>query len=311
MKSIGIDLEAPVDPAVMIEDIDYYDFFANVARNDPHGIGLPLRVGESMRCDDYGAFGLAWKSALNLRGSCDRAERYGRIHTTVSTYQVVESDKGCYMQLHRDGDRQNTGLRLSNETTIASIASICREVSTEDVMFYEVFFQHDAPSSTSAHDEYFNCPVSFNASRDALHIAAASMQTPNRLGDASIVRFFDTHLEEKLSKKVDESSLERRVRTRIAQSLSDGIPTVSDVAGHLGMSGRTLQRRLTESGYTYQALVDASRRQLAERLLRETTYPLAEIAFLTGFSEQSAFNRAFRRWAGQTPRSYRLRATPG
>jgi AraC-like DNA-binding protein len=74
------------------------------------------------------------------------------------------------------------------------------------------------------------------------------------------------------------------------------------------MSGRTLQRRLSARGYSFQALVDESRRELAERLLKETGYPLAEIAFLIGFSEQSAFNRAFKRWAGQTPRSYRLRA---
>ena len=60
----------------------------------------------------------------------------------------------------------------------------------------------------------------------------------------------------------------------------------------------------------FQELVDESRRQLAERLLRGSDYPLAEVAFLTGFSEQSAFTRAFRRWAGQTPRSFRIRAQP-
>jgi AraC-like DNA-binding protein len=59
-------------------------------------------------------------------------------------------------------------------------------------------------------------------------------------------------------------------------------------------------------GYSYQTLVDESRRQLAERLLRKTDFSLAEVAFMTGFSEQSAFTRAFRRWAGQTPRSFRL-----
>ena len=74
------------------------------------------------------------------------------------------------------------------------------------------------------------------------------------------------------------------------------------------MSGRTLQRRLADRGATYQSLVDEARRQLAEKLLRDTGYSLAEVAYLTGFSEQSAFTRAFKRWAGQTPRSYRLSA---
>ena len=77
----------------------------------------------------------------------------------------------------------------------------------------------------------------------------------------------------------------------------------------LGMSGRTLQRRLSERGQSFQSLVDLSRRDFASQLLRETEYSLAEIAFLTGFSEQSGFTRAFKRWQGQTPRSYRLAST--
>ena len=74
------------------------------------------------------------------------------------------------------------------------------------------------------------------------------------------------------------------------------------------MGARTLQRRLTERGLSFQSVVDMARHDLARRLLSETQYSLAEIAFLTGFAEQSGFTRAFKRWAGQTPRSYRLTA---
>jgi len=69
---------------------------------------------------------------------------------------------------------------------------------------------------------------------------------------------------------------------------------------------RTLQRRLSESGHSFQSIVDLARKKLALKLLGETELCLAEIAILTGFSEQSGFTRAFKRWAGQTPRSYRL-----
>ncbi|MEM7606283.1 MAG: helix-turn-helix transcriptional regulator, partial [Myxococcota bacterium] len=106
----------------------------------------------------------------------------------------------------------------------------------------------------------------------------------------------------------DEQSLEHRVRIEVSQTLADGVPSISDTAKRLGMSSRTLQRRLSASGYTYQQLIDEARRQLAEKLLRQTEYSVQEVAFLTGFSEQSAFTRAFKRWAGQTPRSFRLAA---
>ena len=310
LESVGIDIDAPADPKIMVRDTDYYDFFARVARADPNGFELPLRVGASMRCDDYGAFGLAWKSALTLRDSCERAERYARVLTSVATYEVRNADEGVYMHLQRAGER-TLGLRLSNEATIASIAAISQEVSTAEFRPLAIYFKHASPGSGAAHERHFACPVHFGSEKDALLVSHETMRAPNRLGDSSIVNFFDTHLNEELSKLADDASLEHRVRIQVSQSLSQGIPAVSDIADHFGMSGRTLQRRLTDRGYSFQALVDESRRELAEKLLSESEYPLAEIAFLTGFSEQSAFNRAFKRWAGQTPRSYRLQSQTG
>ena len=307
LASVGVDLDAPVDPAFMIPDTDYYALLERLAKEDPKGCELPLRAGASMNCDDYGAFGLAWKSAPNLRSSYGRAERYARILTSVSSYEVKDAQDSAYMHLHREGDRR-LGLRLSNEATIASIMSISQEVSTKEFHPLAIYFKHEAPKSISAHEAYFGCPVNFGTDKDALLVSKETLQTSNRLGDESISRFFDAHLETELAKLKDDSSLDKRVRIQVSQALSEGIPTISEVAGRLGMSGRTLQRRLSEHGHTFQTLVDESRRQLAEQLLHQTGYSLADVAFLTGFSEQSAFNRAFKRWAGQTPRSFRLSA---
>lgn len=307
MTAVGVDPDGSVDPKHMVPDTDYYDFLEAIAQSDPNAIDLALRVGATMRCEDYGAFGLAWKSAPNLRGSCERAERYARVLTSVATYQVRDAEEGIYMHLHRGGQRR-LGLRMSNEATIASIAAISQEVSTDRFQPLEIFFRHKAPASTAAHERHFGCPVRFGTEMDALLVSKAQMLQPNRLGDLAIAKFFDAHLEEELSQFDDSASLEHRVRIQVSQALSAGVPRISDIAGCLGMSGRTMQRQLSKRGYSYQALVDESRRELAHRLLEETEYPLAHIAFLTGFSEQSAFNRAFKRWAGQTPRSFRISA---
>ena len=77
------------------------------------------------------------------------------------------------------------------------------------------------------------------------------------------------------------------------------------------MSGRTLQRRLAEQDTSFQELVDDARRDLAKRLLRETEFSLIEVAFMTGFSEQSALTRAFKRWVGSTPGAYRADSAAG
>lgn len=307
LRSVGLDRDGPVDPTHMIEDVEYYAFFERAAAADPRPWTLPLRVGAAMECDDYGAFGLAWKTATTLGGSYDRAARYALVLTSVSMYEVEPTFNGAYMHLHRDGDR-GLGLRLSNEATIASIASISRQVSSTPFRPEAVYFKHEAPDSIAEHEAWFGCPVHFGSDRDALLVSARTLGTPNRLGDPTISHFFDAHLDAQVTRLDDVIPLERQVRDYVSTALSEGVPTLSAVAGHLGMSGRTLQRRLAENGYAFQALVDESRRSLAERLLRDTDFSLIEVTFMTGFSEQSAFTRAFRRWAGQTPRSFRLQS---
>jgi len=301
VRSMGIDLLKPV---YMISDTLYYKFFARAATIDRNGTSLPLRVGAAMCCDDYGAFGLAWKSATTLRRSYNRAERYAQVLTSVSTYEVEPAQGGAFINLHRSGHR-GLGMRLSNETTIASILSISREVSTEIIQPVGVYFKHPAPDSTQAHEFYFQCPVHFGATRDALFIRNENLQAPNKLADKGISRFFESHLDTEVSRLEDDASFDQRILGYLRQNLSEGIPLLSDVANHFGMSGRTLQRRLSDLGYSYQTIVDESRRRLAEDLLRNTEYALIEIAYMTGFSEQSAFTRAFKRWLGQTPLHFR------
>lgn len=294
----------------MIEDTEYYRLCERVARADENGVTVPLRVGSLMRCDDYGAFGLAFKSAVDLRRSYQRAERYGLVLTSVAAYEVTTEGDSHFMILHREGER-DLGLRLSNEQTVVAITQISREVSQHDFIPLAIHFKHPCPGETSAHEDYFGCPVLYNSDRDALELSEATITAPNKLGDASISEFFDTHLEKELAETADHTSLAKRMRIQISQTLSEGVPRVSEVAERLSMSPRTLQRRLSDQGLSFQSLVDESRRELAKRLLRKTDYALSEVAFLTGFSEQSSFNRAFKRWAGQTPRSYRLAVQSG
>ena len=308
LRTVGIDPDAQVDPRQMVDDHDYYAFYERMARLDPQGHSLSLRVGESMTPDDYGAFGLAWKSALTPRDSCARLARYSFVLTSVAAYEIMDTDQGMRMVLNRAGQRR-LGLRLSNETTLAAIVSMCRQVSTGSVRPVEVHLKHSAPATTGDHEVYFGCPICFDSDADALLFAHAEMARPNRKGDAGIVRFIDQHLDAELAGMRDDTALNRRVKNAVSSSLSAGVPKISAVAGRLGMSGRTLQRRLSELGLSYQGVVDDARRELSLSLLRDSDYPLVEVAYLVGFSEQSAFNRAFRRWAGETPRSYRLRAS--
>ncbi|MEM6490576.1 MAG: helix-turn-helix domain-containing protein, partial [Pseudomonadota bacterium] len=172
-----------------------------------------------------------------------------------------------------------------------------------------VSFAHEAPSRRAAHEAFFRCPIRYGADGDALAIPTDVADKPNRLGDQGVSAFLDAHLDDELNQLATDDDWDGRIRAQIAEALSDGPPSIAEVARRLGVSTRTLQRRLSENGVAFQILRDGARRDLAETLLRKTQYGLSEVAFLTGFSEQSSFNRAFKRWNGQTPAAFRQAVT--
>lgn len=304
LRSIGLNPEDETEVAQMVSDHAYYDLLERIADQIGDAVDFPLRVGASMDCDDYGAFGLAWKTAPTLRDSFARAERYWRLLTSVAEYEVRNNGQDAYFILHREG-RRRLGLRLSNEATLASATNIIRQVSPQDFAPLEVHLKHAAPGTTARHETYFGCPVIFDSELDALLVPSEALARPNRLGDEGITRYLLSHLDEALKRVAADHTLEQSVQHAISQSLSAGIPRMEAVARSLGLSERTLQRRLGEEGLSFQKMVENARRQLAEGLLVQSDYSLAEVAFLTGFSEQSAFNRAFKRWMDQTPAAYR------
>ncbi|MEM9170227.1 MAG: AraC family transcriptional regulator ligand-binding domain-containing protein [Pseudomonadota bacterium] len=310
VEGLGLSPDGPIDPAQMVPSSAYYDFFAALADRDPDGLVLPLRIGAAMRSDEYGAFGLAWKSAPNLRGSYARAERYGHVLGSAETYSLQRGADGWFFDLQKAGDGR-PGMALSNEASMAAVDIISKEVSTADFSPLAVYFKHAPRGDVRVYESHFGCPVRFETGRDALLVGEESINAPNTLGDETIATFFDRHLEKELAARANDDGLEQRVRRAVASVLSEGVPTLSLIASDLGIGARTLQRRLSDQGHSFQSVVDMARKDLAQRLLRETDYSLAEVAFLTGFSEQSGFTRAFKRWGGQTPRSYRLGAGRG
>jgi AraC-like DNA-binding protein len=105
--------------------------------------------------------------------------------------------------------------------------------------------------------------------------------------------------------KLREGSLVHRVKAGIIDSLPSGPVANEKVARELGMSVRSLQRRLAEAGTSFRDLLDTSRQEMAQSYIREPEIELVEIAFLLGFSDQSAFSRAFKRWTGNSPNEVR------
>jgi len=134
------------------------------------------------------------------------------------------------------------------------------------------------------------------------------LDLPNRLGDPAVAAFMRAYLDDQIEAMADGRSLAETLLHQLSTSLSNGVPTAVDVARDLGMSERTFYRRLSDEGMTFQGLLQQAQQSLAKDLLTRGECSIAEIAFLTGFSEQSTFSRAFKRWVGEPPASFRRNA---
>jgi len=171
LRSFGIDPGVAPDLSEMMPDHSYYDLLELITEAGTNTDPFQLSAEASMRCDDYGALGLAWKSAPDLRSTYDRAARYARLMTSVSTYEIRDDGKhgdDALFILHRVG-KPRPGLFISNEANIASIASYSRELTEEKFNPKLMYFQHKVPDDISAYERYFSC-LYFEFRRIFLHI---------------------------------------------------------------------------------------------------------------------------------------------
>ena len=161
-----------------------------------------------------------------------------------------------------------------------------------------------APANHADYAAVYGCAVRFGADQSALCIPRAVLDAPSPFEDATLLRVHLAHADAALH-QLDQRDTVRALRQLIAQHLERGAPTLEHCAAALGCTPRQLRHALTLAGSSYARVLDDFRRELAQRLLANPQAELAEISYLAGFSEQSAFQRAFRRWTQMTPLAWR------
>ncbi len=169
-----------------------------------------------------------------------------------------------------------------------------------------VALRRPRPSDPTPFSEFFRAPLRFGADRNELSFSLAVATRPLPLANNHMALQADNMMQAFLA-RLDESSWADRVRGILAKSLPDGLPKRDEVARRLGVSDRALGRKLAEEGMGFRRLGEEVRLELACGYLENNTVSVTEIAFLLGFSDSSAFSRAFKRWKGLAPRTYAAR----
>ncbi len=299
----GVNAEQPIDPAQMVPADAHYGLWEAILTT-LDSAGFPIRYACTLRADDYGAFGLATKTAPTLRESLNRAHRYLRVLTNTSWLEISESDSIVTVFFRREGARR-LGMRCANEAAVAELVSHSREITGVPFTPNCVRFRHSAPNDLAEHEHFFGCPLHYEQESDSVEFDRSVFDLNLPKADDGLSRFVLGHLDKVVTDMGEHRSLERSLKSLICDTMPDGPPKMTDVARRIGVSRRTLARRLSELDTTFQRFVEDTRRETAAQLLRQTHHSLGEISFLLGFSEQSAFQRAFKRWTGSTPSEFR------
>ena len=302
-REAGLDFAALQDPDARF-DSDHVSHLWElaVARSGNAAIGLAgaSRAGPG----HFGVVAYSLMSSPDLLGVLSRIARYVQVVSDAATVTVLQQGDDYRLVLDlKHGLRAVPHQRFAFD--LLTFLSFCRWVSGNALTPIGVELSHPGTGAGRAFEAVFGCAPRFGSAANALVFSYADATRPLLTANDRLSAIHDRIVTEHLQ-RAPTTQIKARVCTEIARRLPDGAPTRGALALALAMSERTLHRRLTDEGTSFQHLIEGTRRELAESYLARRDLSLADVAYLLGFKDQGSFFRAAHRWFRMTPRQYRL-----
>ncbi len=277
----------------------FLDRAVRLAPNQPVGI----QVGAQVQVSHTGVLGYL---VLNSETLADALETYLLCEHHFYSHSLATLNRNDAEWTLSWPDRLGSEYALFGQVAISALVTFLRKRFPGGCQLCSVSLSGEPPEHVDVFENFFGCPVSFGPSRPAVSFSTDTIHkpTPGLLaGDFHAMRL---HQQEAIGTviKINDPFLHRFTHV-LLRHIPKGKATLKQVAQDLNCSPRTTQRMLKRSNLSYQQLLDGLREQLALRYLLHTSLTLAEISVLIGYSDQSAFNRAFLKWNGATPGRYR------
>ena len=302
MKQVGLDPKAFRDPKVRlpVQFADVVFTRASFLISDP---AFALRAADCWHPSNLGALGYAWLSSGSLKTGLKRIERYTNIINSQAIDRCREEPGGVsYVYDHGRGDAP-IGPTLA-DISLSIVMAMCRMNFGGELHPVSVNLRRAMPKDPSPWRDFFGCDIRFNANEDSFLLDRRSVEMPLPSSNQEVAASFDLILTKQLA-ELSQVDIPTRCKVLLLRQLTSGEPSEQELASAMLMSRRTLQRKLGELGLSYHQLLDETRYELAKRYLDDTQRSVTQITFLLGFSEQSAFTRAFKRWSGKSPTAHR------
>lgn len=260
-------------------------------------------IGQQIRDYHSGVLGYLVANTLTVQEALSCFHRYQVLLHNFGPVNVALIDGLVHVQWDYLG-KQST--QLSDEVFISSvIAFLHRVTGRQDIHPTRIHFNHPEPDTEQSYPTIFDCDVVFDQSQLGIIFSPDILALPINSSDPHLLEILDRQAKALCLQSYEQDPLLSSLEKAIVESFSKGTPNEERLAKHLNISRRTLHRRLEARGLNYKQFLQQVRKRLADLYMSDQTLSLSDIAFLLGYSEQSAFSRAFKHWNGITPSAYR------
>lgn len=267
---------------------------------------LGLRLGADIRARELGLVGYTMSFSATLGAALERIARYDRIVSDALEVQLEPTEGATWVRIEVQPALR--AFRPAADARLAALLGVCREITGAPIEPLTVQLPYRRPAAAEEYERFFRGPLEFGALGTAFLLSASDLARPIAAGDPSLTGYLDQLALQALAALGAERTMEDQVRRVLWTDLAAGEAHLERVARTLGLSPRALQRRLAEEKTTFAAVLARLRQDTAQPLLRDGRLAVAEVAYLLGYEDPSSFQRAFRRWTGMSPRTFRRRS---
>lgn len=310
VNSREILIQAGIDPAKLLDSNARFAFPAitrlwELATEVTGDACFGIKVIDYWHPSNLHALGFAWLASATLKEAIQRAERYVRIVNSAATMTLTETSEGyeiCPATVLNNSKVQPAISAI--DAGMALTLHLCRMSTHKDLMPLRMDIKRPKPDCLENYFKHFGPNVRFNSERNMLLLDKHTIEKRLPTANIDLALSCDKIAKDYLA-KMDKSDIVMQVKSKLTDHLPSGNTTEQEIADVLNLSLRTLQRKLEEKGYSYKTLLEETRKELAMQYIHNSNLSISEITYTLGFSEPSNFSRAFKRWTGKSPQSYR------
>ena len=286
---------------VLLTTEEFFALYRAIAEVS-HDPAIGLRLGTEDRMERYDPIAIAAISTRSFRDAVERIGRYKQV-TCPEKLDLVEHGNECAVHFTwLLADEEEPAMLV--DVCFAWILTIARRGTGRSIYPKRVEFQRPE-ADRGVYERHFHCPIQFKAAKNVLVFHKTDADADFATYNADLLAAVAPQLEGELKQQLAERDLREQVKGTLKRLLAGQRPAVEHVARELRLSTRTLQRRLTEDGVTFQQLMEEARRELARHYLLHSSLELNETAYLLGYEDANSFFRAFHAWEGTSPGQWR------